>query len=137
MEAQLKVSRAITRLGYEKPFYGSCAMTLKVYENNSIGTMCTDGRSIQWSREFVDTLSEDECRAIIAHEVLHVIFQHHLRFPSKDPKDHKRWNYATDHAINNTLKEDGFVFPKGVLCDPKYKDWNGERIYNDLDPDAF
>ena len=60
MDAQLKVSRAVTKLGYSKPFFGSCAMTLRVYENNSIPTMATDGFSIMWDREFVDKLSEQD-----------------------------------------------------------------------------
>ena len=127
MDAQLKVSRSITKLGYDKPFFGSCAMTLRVYENNSTPTMATDGFSIMWNREFVDKLSEDECEAIIAHEVLHVVWLHHLRQGDRNPK---KCNISMDYAINWTLKEEGFKFPEGVLLDAQYKDMNWEKIYN-------
>ena len=112
MDSQLKVSRAVTKLGYSKPFFGSCAMTLRVYENNSIPTMATDGKTIMWNREFVDKLSEDETEAIIAHEVLHVVWLHHLRQGDRNPK---KCNIAMDYAINWTLKKKGLNSPK-VYC---------------------
>ena len=133
MDAQMKVSRAITKLVISHPFFGSMALSLDVHQDDNIGTMCTDGKSIKWSAEFVNEISQDETTGTMAHEACHVTFKHMLRRGERDPE---LWNIATDFAINDILLEAGFTLPKGGLYDPQYKGLSAETIYDRLPDDA-
>ena len=133
MDAQMKVSRAITRLVVKHPFFGSLALSLKVRPEETIPTLCTDGKSILWSPSFVDTLDQEQTVGGMAHEVLHVTFKHPLRRGERDPL---LWNIATDFAINQILVDAGFILPEGALIDPQYKGMSAEAIYDRLPDDA-
>jgi len=129
MEAQLKISRALIKLVTHFAFYGSCGLKLNIKECDQTDTMSTDGRNIFWGRKAVDSWSEEQVMGTIAHEIMHVILLHHLR---AQDRSHKKWNIATDFAINSTLKEQGFVLPDGICYDADYKDWSAEKIYDDM-----
>lgn len=131
MDAQLKVSRAMTRLVLSHPFYGSMAMGSDVHRDDSIETGATNGKWIKWSGPFVDTLTEAKTIGLIAHEVLHIILRHHIRMGDRDPF---KWNIATDAAINHILISDGFELPDGAIHLPHLADYSVEKIY-DLLPD--
>jgi predicted metal-dependent peptidase len=64
---------------------------------------------------------------VLAHEVLHVIFQHSSRRSNRDPE---LWNIAADHAINLLLIEQGFSLPKGGLANYAYRGMSAEKIYS-------
>ena len=129
MDADLKISRAKTYLASKEPFYGSCLLELRYAERNDISTMCVNGTHIFWNREFVDKLTEAEVRGVLVHEAEHVLLGHHIRILDRDPK---RWNWATDQAINNTIcRNENLTLPKGALLDSKYYNVNSEKIYPD------
>lgn len=132
MDPQLKVSRAVTRLVMSNPFFGSMALGLRVHKNEHLNppTMATDGRSIMWHPDFVDQHNEHEVTGVIAHEVMHVVFKHMMRMAGRD---HKKWNFATDYAINGILIEAGFKLPDGALYNAKFKGMTAERIYDELE----
>ena len=131
MDAQTKVSRAIVKLVSDAPFYGSIALRINVREDENVSTMCTDGKSILWGREFVEKITEAECRGVLAHECLHIVLLHHLRTGNRD---RAKCNIAMDFAINLILKQEGFELPEGVLYDEQYLNMNWEKIY-ELLPD--
>ena len=133
MDAQMKVSRAVTRLVVKHPFFGSLALSMEVKPEETIPTMCTDGKSILWSPSFVDGMDQEETVGVMAHEVLHVTFKHMLR---RGERDLELWNIATDFAINDILVDAGFTLPSGGLVDPQYKGMSAEAIFNILPDDA-
>ena len=133
MDAQMKVSRAVTRLVVKHPFFGSMCLSINVKSDDDIPTMCTDGKSILWSPSFVDTMDQEETVGVMAHEVLHIVFKHHLRRGVRDPEI---WNIATDFAINQVLVDNGFTLPEGGLIDPEYKGLSAEAIFDRLPDDA-
>lgn len=133
MDAQMKVSRAVTRLVVKHPFFGSMCLSINVKSEDDIPTMCTDGKSILWSPSFVDTMDQEETVGVMAHEVLHIVFKHHLRRGVRDPE---LWNIATDFAINQVLVDNGFTLPEGGLIDPEYKGLSAEAIFDRLPDDA-
>ena len=133
MDAQMKMSRGSTRLVIKFPFYGSVCLGVKVKPDASVSTMCTDGKSILWSPDFVDTIDQEQTVGTIAHEVLHIILKHPLR---RGNRDLLLWNIATDFAINQILVDAGFKLPEGVLIDPQYKGLTAEAIYDRLPEDA-
>ena len=133
MDAQMKMSRGSTRLVVKFPFYGSVCLRVNVKPDASVSTMCTDGKSILWSPDFVDTMDQEETVGVIAHEVLHIVLKHPLRRGNRDPL---LWNIATDFAINQILVDADFKLPEGALIDPQYKGLTAEAIYDRLPEDA-
>ena len=128
MEPKLLVARAVTKLLLQYPFYGSLALALHLIRDDTIDTMCTDGKSIKWSNNFVATLNALQTMFTICHEVLHVALKHMFRIGKRD---HKLWNIACDLSINPILiKMFGIeAMPEGGLYDPQYEGMSAEQIY--------
>ena len=89
--------------------------------------MATDGVSLYFSPQFVETLSAAEIAGTLAHEVMHPALQHHTRRGGRNPR---RWNMACDYAINPLLLDAGLTLPKDVLIDDRFRGMSAERIYN-------
>ena len=133
MDSQLKISRAITNLAFNNPFFGSCLMQLDVRENKAIPTLATNGTSLYWSDEFIQSIeSEEEVRGGLAHEVMHVVLGHCKDLKGKDPR---LANVAMDWLINRQLLDSGFKLPEGALLDPTRKTdgWAWEEVYKLLE----
>lgn len=133
MDAQTKVSVAITQLVIHDPFYGSMALDLDVKPSKQCDTMETDGSFIHWSPDFVDSLPWNVVQGCLVHEILHVVLKHPLRM---DGRDHKIWNIATDYAINLIVTKAGYALPDGALLDHAYDGMSAEKIYDILIKDA-
>ena len=124
------MSKAITQLLVRLPFFATLALQLDIVESEKTQTMATDGKAIYYNPTWVATLALIEVISVIAHEVLHVAFCHHLR---RNGRDSDLWNQACDYAINGILvKFKIFRLPDGGLHDPKYDGKSAETIYNIL-----
>ncbi len=95
--------------------------------------MATDGVSLYYNPEFVDTLNSATLAGVLAHEVMHPALQHHVRRSGRDPR---RWNEACDYAINPLLLDAGLSLPDGVLIDHRFRGMSAEQIYNVRDAEA-
>ena len=126
MDAQLKISRCVTRLLLSHPFWGSIALGTQFIKSDSTKTMETNGKWIKWGPAFVDSMTEPETMGVIVHELCHIVLKHHLRCGDKSPK---KWNYATDYAINLIIRKDGFELPDGALLDHDFVNMMAEKIY--------
>jgi predicted metal-dependent peptidase len=122
-----RIQKARTTLLLDHPFFGSLLFRLKGRENRPIATMATDGASLYYNPEFVDTLNSATLAGVLAHEVMHPALQHHLRRSKRDPR---RWNEACDFAINPLLLDAGLSLPDGVLVDHRFRGMSAEQIYN-------
>ncbi|MEV6300718.1 hypothetical protein AB0M02_15020 [Actinoplanes sp. NPDC051861] len=79
------------------------------------------------------SLSEQEWRFVLAHELLHVALRHHDRVGGRDPY---LWNVACDYVINGWLVEMGVgVLPDGTLHDPELRGFSAEQVYDRLAAD--
>lgn len=75
-------------------------------------------------------LSREECRFVIAHELLHAGLQHSER---RLGRDLFLWNVACDYTVNSWLVDMQVgEMPQGCLYDEAYKDWSAESIYEEL-----
>src|SRR5579863_7344271 len=134
----LRIQKARTALLLDHPFFGSLLYRLKDRESRAVKTMATDGISLLWNPEFVETLTAATLAGTLAHEVMHPALHHHLRRSGRDPK---RWNVACDYAINPLLVDAGLKLPEGVLLEDRFRGMSAEQIYNlleseeNLDPD--
>jgi len=125
--AAARIRNARTTLLLDHPFFGALLFHLKGRECRSISTMATDGASLYYNPDFVDTLNSATLAGVLAHEVMHPALQHHLR---RCGRDLKRWNVACDYAINPLLLDAGLSLPEGILVDNRFRGMSAERIYN-------
>jgi predicted metal-dependent peptidase len=130
LSSVVRIQKARTTLLLDHPFFGTLLFRLGAHARPSIATMATDGVSLFFNPEFVDTLNAAELAGVLAHEVMHPALQHHTRRGIRDPKC---WNMACDYAINPMLLDAWLSLPKDVLLDHRFRGMSAERIYNLLD----
>src|ERR1700678_1722216 len=128
-----RIQKARATLILDHPFFGSLLFRLKGRECRSIATMATDGVSLYYNPEFVDTLKPATLCGVLAHEVMHPGLHHHVRRSGRHPR---RWNEACDYAINPILLDAGLHLPEGVLVDHRFRGMSAEQIYNQLQTEA-
>lgn len=110
------ISRARARLVLgntpEMAFFASICMGWRLQVAWWMPTMAVDGTHLFYNPSFVNTLTDDELRAVIVHEALHDALGHHCRMAGLDRQDA---NIAADLAINHIVTEAGFKLPKGAV----------------------
>lgn len=124
------------------PFFGSLLMRLAIVADPAAQTFCTDGVEIRFNEDYCARLSDAELRFVLVHEVCHCALGHLWRMGARDPK---KWNLATDYAVNQTLEDyaadlkladpkavDHWVIPQGMYLDPQYRGMASEEIYAKL-----
>lgn len=130
--AAKRLSKARVSLLLDSPFFGSLAMRLRMVPDVTVDTMATDGQSIYYSEKFVANLSDAELQGVLAHETMHCAGGHIWRRGSRELR---KWNVATDYAINQLLVNSGFQLPSSALLDTRWHDTAPEVIYGML-PDT-
>lgn len=99
-------------------------------------TAYTDGVNKKYGRAFMEKLEDDELRALILHENLHVALKHIQRFKKEWEKDPMLANASADYVVNDiicNLEDTSFLrLPQGGLYDPKYHNWSVREVMNDL-----
>jgi Putative metallopeptidase domain len=130
LSSMVRMQKARTTLLLDHPFFGTLLFRLGAQARSSIATMATDGVSLYFNPQFVETLSAAEIAGTLAHEVMHPALQHHTRRGGRNPR---RWNMACDYAINPMLLDAGLTLPKDVLLDNRFRGMSAERIYNLLE----
>lgn len=130
MDSNRKVSRAVTKMCQQKPFWGSLMLAIG-HQKAEVPTACTDGKKIYWGDEFIKELTEPQTRGLMAHELCHVIFHHCQKHGEPFDSNHKLCNIAMDIVINGTLLDDGFELPEGgIVPEPRFKDMTWKQVYN-------
>jgi predicted metal-dependent peptidase len=126
MKEATKMTRARADLVISNPFFGVLALRMRMLIDNDIPTACTDGVTIRYNEEFVDSLSHPEVKGLLAHELLHCALLHQSRRGSREPM---KANVAMDYAINPICVDSGFTLPANALIEQKFKDKTFEEIY--------
>lgn len=121
-----RLLRARAALITGAPFYGCLALSMRLVEAPHVETMAVDGVSLFYAPAFVAELSEPELIGVLAHEVSHIAYLHHVRRGGRDPEN---WNAAADYAVNRDVLAAGFVLPKSRLLDPRFDGMGAEEIY--------
>lgn len=127
LTASQKLSKARAGLILDQPFFGSLALRLKIAEDRSCRTAWTDGKSIGYNPDFIDGLTLDQTKFVLAHEVMHLACSHSTRIKGREPK---RFNKAGDYAINPILINSKFVPLDDCLNNPSFHGMAAEQIYN-------
>jgi predicted metal-dependent peptidase len=128
-----KLAKAKTSLILEHPFVGSIALGMPFEFDEGIPTAATNGKRVKFNPEFVDKLTDEEVKFLVAHECFHPMMEHNFRRGTRQPR---RWNQAADYVINKLLTDEGIgKMPNmGLLSDSIYNAGHGtsEGIYNIL-----
>lgn len=115
------------------PFFGNMATRLKIEDGSEwCKTAATDGRTIFFNREFFEPLSTKNVEFVIAHEILHNVFDHMGRREERHPKI---FNAAADYCVNGQLVRDRIGDPISgfnMFHDQKYYGWSAEQVYDDI-----
>lgn len=126
----------IARVGLllRHPFFGNMATRLKIEEGSDwMGTAATDGRTIYFNREFFTPLTVKQVEFVIAHEILHNVFDHMGR---KEGRNARIFNIAADYCVNGQLVRDhiGDHQIKGITIfhDQKYYGMGAEEVYDKI-----
>lgn len=116
------------------PFFGNLATRMGIKEADDwLPTAATDGRNIYFNREFFTPLTVKQVEFVIAHEILHAVFDHMGRREGRDPKV---FNIACDYAVNGQIVRDrigDYNLPDiKIFHDPKYYGWSAEQVYDEI-----
>ena len=114
-------------------FFGNLATRLKLVNADEwCGTAATDGQTFYYNSRFIMMLKPKEVEFLVAHEVLHVVYDHMGRRNHRDPQI---WNIADDYCVNADLKRHKvgqFITTVPCLYEQKYDGKPAEEIYDDL-----
>ena len=127
----------IARVGLllRHPFFGNMATRLKIEEAKDWGltTAATDGRNIYFNREFFEKLTTKQVEFVIAHEILHNVFDHMGRREGRNPKI---FNIAADYCVNGQLVRDSIgdhnIPDIKIFHDSKYYGMGAEEVYDKI-----
>ena len=157
-----RISEVAAQWYYQAPFLSEFLLRFKYIESADISTFGVgfDKCLCLWyNREFMHKLSELELKGVLAHEILHIIKKHSIRFSnvektleraaedekgSKKKALHNVFNYAADTVINEIIFDDFSVGGERLTLPPKvwrlnmpiFKEYKGplltENIYEYL-----
>ena len=131
MATPSKMDKAKAQIVLDQPFFASILLRRKLVETDRIPTLAVNqAGTIYYNKEFTEKLPVPQLVWGLCHEVLHVVGQHASRRGHRNPK---KWNYAGDAWINDTLDDSGIGerIPQTVNM-PGSKDDTVENIYNAL-----
>jgi len=145
-KARLKVSLGHDYIFDDHPIGVPWIAKWKVVMDESVATMCTNGRVLKYNPKFVDKLSTDAVKWVVLHEAMHLLLGHHVR---RGDRNHRGYNVAGDLAINSLLREyihrldvwDELINKIKILM-PREGDWvkfphlkSAEWYYRELEKD--
>lgn len=115
------------------PFFGNMATRLKIMDGSEwCPTAATDGRHLYYNRSFFEKLSNKQVEFVVAHEILHNVFDHMMRV---EGRDRFIWNASADYSVNGQLIRDriGEVPPDiKIFHDPNHYGKSTEQIYDEI-----
>ena len=102
------------------PFFGNMATRLRIVSaDDKIPTAAVDGRNLYFNTQFFNAMDNKEIEFVIAHEILHMVFDHLTRREDRNPY---LYNVACDYIVNNMLVRDRIGHkPKLVECFQDFK----------------
>jgi predicted metal-dependent peptidase len=121
---RLKKARTALLLG-QGTFFGLLALKLELVEAPWIVTAGVDGKHFFYNPAYIAPLADEELRGLWGHEVMHCANGHLWR---RGSREHQKWNWAADYAIDPILKEAGLKVPNETV-NPAWKGLSGEQVY--------
>lgn len=115
------------------PFFGNMATRLKIQDASEwCKTAATDGRHLFYNRTFFGSLTTKQVEFVVAHEILHNVFDHMGR---NEGRDRQIFNIAADYCVNGQLIRDyiGEQPPEiKIFHDPQHYNKSAEQVYDEI-----
>jgi len=121
------LTRARTQLILDHSFFGQLALRLTMVEKPEIKTAAVNGKNIFYNPDFVASLPSGQVKTLLAHEVMHCVFDHIGR---RADRNHRKWNQAGDYVINQALLDSGFEAVPGWLQSAVYQGMSTDEVYS-------
>ncbi len=125
-----EIANSVLRMRRKCPFYSVLCLHTKWRADPSIGTAATDGETIIYSPDFVNSLSKDHVDGLVAHEVTHIAMRHISRCRNRDAT---KWNIAADIVTNGMVESMGLKLPPGAIRDKELQSLSVEEVYRRID----
>lgn len=126
-----RLAKAKTSLILEHPFVGTIALNMPFVLSEDVPTAATNGKWVKFNPSFIDPMTDEELKFLVAHECFHPMLEHNYR---RGERDQDKWNRAADYVINQLLSDEGIgKMPAGGLRDDHlYREGHGtsDGIYN-------
>ncbi len=134
-EVMTRLGAARTRLILEKPFIGALVMHLPLTAADPAWceTVATDARAFHFNPDYIAQLTLAETQFVLAHEAMHCALGH---FARRSHRTRRRWDVASDYAVNQLLVDEGLKAPAGALLNPDFRGLSAEEIYPHIPPDT-
>lgn len=126
-----ELSNIINSVVSRFPHLGSVVNSARYIADPKAKTAYTDGDDVYYSPNFMKNLTYNQKVFLIAHEIMHIAFEHIFR-RTKDMHK-KRWNIATDAVINARLMDAGLEKIEGCVDRPEALDMSAEEVYKMLE----
>jgi len=131
-----KMIKARTHLLFDSPFIGSQAIkytlvpATKTPCGKKIDTAAINGKVIIFNPSYINQLSFNQVKFLIAHESFHCMLGHHIR---RSGRDFETWNEAGDYVINDILISENIGEKiDHILFDQIYSGMNTEQVFKSL-----
>ena len=115
-------------------FFGNLATRLVLTNADEwCSTAATDGLKFYYNSRFIMLLKPKEVEFLVAHEVLHVVYDHMGRREGRHPKI---FNWAADYCVNGQIVRDKIgdhnIPDIKIFHDQKYYGMSAEEIYDKI-----
>ena len=132
-----KIIRERVKMVIDEPFFGSLALRLHPKADPTCEHMWTDGHSLGYNPEFIDSIEPQQVRGLIAKCILKCANGHPWR---RGGRDQKLWMQSSELAVEKALRSMRDTDPMIVSGEgDRFYDKAAERIYSTLreeqDPD--
>jgi predicted metal-dependent peptidase len=134
MNASKKISQAKARLLVNFPYFGTLASRLELLVNDNIQSFKSDGKKLEYRKEYLQDLDLAEVEFILANGAMHATLAHEQR---RQKRSGWLWQMATDIAINDMLLENGLEMPYGAQYRKRFAGMYAEEIYAELKDDIL
>lgn len=127
-EIEIKLGAARTKLILDKPFLGALVLRLPMVKAKPdwCPTTFTDAKKFYYSKDYIDTISNEHVQFVMAREALHCGLSH---FARRGHRIKHLWDMACEYAINPILISEGLTPPADVIVMTQYDNMTAEEIY--------
>jgi len=130
-----RLTIARVQLLMNHPFFGTLATRLIIEEASDwCPNAATNGRHFYYNQYFIADLDDKELQFLVAHEVMHCVYDH-MSVDVREDRDPQLFNIAADYNINMTIEDNKIgrvITAVPILLDRKYSGKTSFEIYDDL-----
>lgn len=140
LTAEQRVQRAHVKMMEHQATkaFSSVLMVGNTEVSDEIPTACTNGRDVLYGADFIQTLTDPELNAVILHENLHKVYQHHWLWKHLWKEDARLANMSADYVINLEIldvskKHSDFIqLPESALLEERFRGMDTQKVFNAL-----